>query len=87
MSGHGHRENVTLTPELSPTGEEMDITVHMWTSGGRPARYTMPPSKGVPEPPTTEIEEITNAETGQLIHEGDFSDDAWEYIEKKLFHP
>ena len=51
-----HRENATLTPDLSPTGEEMDITVHMYTSGGRRGRYTVPPRRGVPEPPPPEIE-------------------------------
>ena len=81
-----HRENATLTPDLSPTGEEMDITVHMYTSGGRRGRYTVPPSRGVPEPPTTEIEEITNADTGQLIADEDLSWEAWDYIENTLFH-
>lgn len=41
-------------------GIEHTYIVDGWYDPGRPGRYTMPPSKGVPEPPRLEIDAVTD---------------------------
>lgn len=62
--------------EESPTGEEIDIIGHFYVSPGRKARYTMPPSAGVPEPPEVEFDYAEENDGGKI--------DLWERFDEDL---
>lgn len=63
-------------PEESPTGEEIDIVGTFYVTPGRKARYTMPPSAGVPEPPTIEFDYAEEYGEGEI--------DLWERFDDEI---
>ena len=62
-------ETHTYIRLLDQDGKEVELLVNIEATidPGRPARYTMPPSKGVPEPPSIDTISTHLDETGEVL--------------------
>jgi len=73
------------------TERELVLNVKAEFDPGRPARYTMPPSKGVPEPPSITDLEVKFEESGESVpwaieelFQERIEDAAWDALDEKV---